>query len=133
VDEVAWYADNSGRQRWDSERIWKKGDQADFLKRLTENGNGMHEVGQKRANGLGLCDMLGNVGEWVNDWWDQSYYRKIPPQDPSGPTRGQLRVLRGGSWKDIPSNVRISDRGGYNPVVRRNYVGFRCVGEGFVP
>src|SRR5208282_5564894 len=53
LDEIAWYADNSGRQRLDSERI-RKEDKASYGKRLIENGNGMHEVGQKRANGLGL-------------------------------------------------------------------------------
>ncbi|MEO1610601.1 MAG: SUMF1/EgtB/PvdO family nonheme iron enzyme [Pseudomonadota bacterium] len=42
--------------------------------------------------------MPGNVWEWVNDWYDPSYYDKGPQIDPQGPSTGQLRVIRGGSW-----------------------------------
>src|SRR5208282_3433062 len=49
LDEIAWYADNSGGRRLDSTKIWNE-DQANYLKRLNENGNGLHDVGQKRAN-----------------------------------------------------------------------------------
>jgi serine/threonine-protein kinase len=57
LDEIAWYADNSGRQRLDSGRIWKEDDN-NYYRRLEENGNGVHEVVQKRANAFGLFDML---------------------------------------------------------------------------
>ena len=65
LDEIAWYADNSGSQHLDSIKIWNEGP-ANYKKRLTENGNGMHEVGQKRANGFGLYRHAGEcvgVGE----------------------------------------------------------------------
>jgi formylglycine-generating enzyme required for sulfatase activity len=132
VDEIAWYADNSGRERLDSIRIFAE-DPANYVKRLSKNGNNMHEVGQKRANGFGLYDMLGNVGEWVNDWYDQSYYQNSPSQDPTGPTSGTERVMRGGSWLVLPRFVRVSLRDSYNPRLRLHIGGFRCRGEVFPP
>jgi len=132
LDGIAWYADNSGQQRLDSDRIWKE-DQPNYGKRLGDNGNGMHEVGQKRANGFGLYDMLGNVFEWVNDWYDQSYYQNSPSQDPIGSTSGTLRVLRGGSWLFGPGDVRVSYRLRYDLGLRGNVNGFRCGGEVFAP
>ncbi len=107
IDEVAWYYNNSGQKTC--------------------------EVGQKRANAFGLYDMLGNVDEWVNDWWDINYYQNSPSQDPSGPTSGGLRVLRGGSWVVFPRSVRVSDRLSGNPVSRFDHFGFRCGGEVFAP
>ena len=107
LDEVAWYSSNSGGQT--------------------------HPVGEKRANGFGLYDMLGNVWEWVNDWCDQNYYQNSPPLDPSGPMSGQQRVLRGGSWGVDPRVVRVSNRGGCNPAGRYDDDGFRCAREVFAP
>ena len=135
LDEIAWYAENSGRQRLDSSRFLKEdftgrtqGDQANYWKRLKENGNGLHEVGLKCANGFGLYDMLGNVCEWVNDWYDEKYYQSSPSMDPTGPTTGKLHLTRGGSWGSIPMYVRVSDRNWW-PISRGNGTGFRCCGE----
>jgi formylglycine-generating enzyme required for sulfatase activity len=133
LDEIAWYADNSGLQRLDSEMMRRKEDQAHFLKYLTENGNGLHVVGQKRANELGLFDMLGNVWEWVIDWWDPSFYQNSPAQDPVGPSSGTERLLRGGSWIGGPRDIRVSLRSRRNPGDRDFDVGFRCGGEMDLP
>jgi formylglycine-generating enzyme required for sulfatase activity len=128
LDKISWYADNSGRKHLHSERIFDD-DQAHYEKRLNENGDSVHEVGQKRANGFGLYDILGNVWEWVNDWYDENYYQKSPSQDPAGPTSGQLRVLRGGSWHSIPRIVRVSTRLRIEPGGRDDNLGFRCGAE----
>jgi formylglycine-generating enzyme required for sulfatase activity len=130
LDEIAWYADNSGRQRLDSTRIWNE-DEANYAKCLRDNGNATHEVAQKRANRFGLYDMLGNVYEWVNDRYDNDYYQNSPSQDPTGPATGEFPVLRGGSWYDNPWFVRVSDRLFYFPGRRIDGFGFRCGGEVF--
>jgi formylglycine-generating enzyme required for sulfatase activity len=127
LDDIAWYADNSGRERLDGVRIWQT-DQADYAKRLNENGNGMHEVAKKRANRFGLYDMLCNVFQWVNDWYDQGCYATGPSQDPPGPASGQLRVLRGGPWGGRSKVVRVSCRDRNRPGERNSAIGFRCVG-----
>jgi len=132
LDDVAWYADNSGRQRLDSAEILKS-DSANYVKRLNDNGNGTHEVAQKRANGFGLYDTLGNAWQWLNDWYDANYYQSSPSSDPPGPSSGQYRVLRGGSWSSHPRIVRVSVRSRYVPGDRVSNDGFRCVGEANIP
>ena len=129
LDEIAWYADNSGRKRLNSDRIIE--DTANYLKRLDENGNGMHEVGQKRANGFGLYDMLGSAFEWVNDWYNENYYKNSPSQDPAGPKSGTQHVQRGGTWCANPMVVRVSDRYPNYPGDTDFNDGFRCGGEVF--
>jgi formylglycine-generating enzyme required for sulfatase activity len=101
------------------------------LKRLNENGNDMHHVGLRRANGFGLYDTLGNVWEWVSDWYSENYYESSPSQDPSGPAREQMRVIRGGSWSDFPWHVRVSERSGVFGAYLDNNLGFRCAREVF--
>ena len=67
-------------------------------------------VGQKQSNNLGLHDMHGSVYEWVEDWYQSSYYAQSPAVDPSGPMSGGGRVARGGSWYDTPAGCRASFR-----------------------
>jgi sulfatase modifying factor 1 len=57
------------------------------------------------ANAFGLFDVIGNVWEWVQDWYDPDYYRTSPLRNPSGPRQGHLRVIRGGSW--LVADVRM--------------------------
>ena len=85
-----------------------------------------HPVGQKQPNNLGLHDTLGNVLEWVHDWYADAYYSVSPPVDPLGPVSGTYRVLRGGSW-NYDSNVgRVSRRDIAVPGVDSDHAGFRA-------
>jgi formylglycine-generating enzyme required for sulfatase activity len=71
---------------------------------------GTKPVGQKAPNGFGLHDMAGNVREWVADYYGSAYYGVSPRADPSGPSTGTDRVLRGGGWIDSTNICRSSCR-----------------------
>jgi serpin B len=80
------------------------------------------------ASWCGALDMAGNVWEWVNDWWSESYYARSPVENPQGPQSGTVRIGRGGSWYDPRWHTRASFRKGLSPSSARiHWVGFRCV------
>jgi formylglycine-generating enzyme required for sulfatase activity/predicted Ser/Thr protein kinase len=82
-------------------------------------------VGSYPANAFGLYDMHGNVAEWCHDFYDAEYYRVSPRTAPKGPSRGDLRVLRGGSWIVGGGNCRSASRDRSAPEAGASFIGFR--------
>ena len=87
VNDVAWYSENSRSQ--------------------------VQKAGAKEPNELGLYDMSGNVGEWVNDWF--GLYEARSQTDPSGPRSGSLRVQRGGAFMTPAASMRSAFRSSGHP------------------
>ncbi len=72
-------------------------------------------------------DLAGNAAEWVADWYDPDAYQNLLEENPQGPAEGELKVARGGSWKNPFSGVRTTNRTANFPEVYSSGVGFRCV------
>ncbi|MDO5770931.1 MAG: formylglycine-generating enzyme family protein [Bacteroidales bacterium] len=97
IGDVAWYDENSS--------------------------SSTHAVAGKSANALGLYDMSGNVWEWCNDW--DGWYSSGAQTDPTGPSSGSARMVRGGCWSDFAASCRVAYRGGVYVTHRFNSVGMR--------
>jgi eukaryotic-like serine/threonine-protein kinase len=78
----------------------------------------------------GALDMAGNAWEWVADWCGEKYSSSSPDKNPTGPSSGTNRVLRGGCWTFEPQFVRASDRNNIVPAYRDDLWGFRCARDG---
>jgi len=98
ADEIAWYTQNSGSTT--------------------------HAVKGKTPNAWGLYDMSGNVREWTWEWYAYSYSASAVT-DPSGPSSGNGRVFRGGSFFGEARNVRVASRFYDTPGDRDSRIGFR--------
>jgi formylglycine-generating enzyme required for sulfatase activity len=100
VGAAAWYNQNSGTTR---------------------------PVGGKQPNAWRLYDMHGNIWQWCADWYRADYYRQSPSDDPTGPSTGSERVVRGGAWYRPVFTSRSAKREPVNPAARSPEYGFRVV------
>jgi formylglycine-generating enzyme required for sulfatase activity len=121
--EAEWEAASGGGK----ETLYPYGDeiertQANFFSSDTT------PVQSYRANHFGLYDMAGNVYNWCQDWYAYNYYdaSMAEPINPQGPHQGVYRVLRGGCWKSLKEDLRVSHRHRNNPGAMNGTYGFRC-------
>ena len=84
-----------------------------------------HPIGQKQPDVFGLYDMRGTMGQWIQDWYGENYYAESPRNNPSGPSGGEYRVIRGSFLILNASAARASHRDGLTPSGRHNHLGFR--------
>ena len=89
----------------------------------SNSGSTTHAVAGKAANAFGMYDMSGNVYEWCNDLYGS--YAAGNATDPTGPSSGSYRVVRGGRWLNYSDYCRSSFRNYFDPDYRFNYFGFR--------
>jgi formylglycine-generating enzyme required for sulfatase activity len=111
--------------------LWSFGDSdaamGDYAWNRDNSGQTTHAVGEKQPNAWGLYDMHGNVAEWCADWYAKHTYSHGDTTDPSGPSAGDSRVLRGGAWGDDSGYLRCAYRNCNGPDGANDGIGLRCV------
>jgi formylglycine-generating enzyme required for sulfatase activity len=113
---------STDRANYDGNYTYGNGNKGEFREKTTP-------VSKFYANAWGMHDMHGNVWEWCSDWYGSMDKDNI--KDPKGPQSGDARVLRGGSWSNVPWNCRAAYRRRNGPGYRYGSYGFRvllCLG-----
>ncbi len=117
-------------------RLWPWGNEPD---QLAFNGGSPRDgfdvtapVGsfKRDVSPLGVADGTGNVMEWVADWYGEAAYRDAADRNPAGPEHGVFRVMRGGGYTSVGTDVRITSRSKMVPDFRDETIGFRCAVSG---
>jgi formylglycine-generating enzyme len=117
-------------------RLWPWGDQEQPSGANWARVQDGHEVSARVGSFpadrslYGVMDGAGNVMEWVADWYEETYYKDSPEQNPPGPDHGTYRVLRGGGYTTTGADVRITSRSKMVPDFRDETIGFRCAISG---
>lgn len=111
---------SGGQINFDGNLPYGLGEKGAFLGRTAKVGSYPDAV-----NAFGLYDMQGNVFQWCDDW--EGEYPKEKAFDPTGPTQGDYRVTRGGSWNYFGNVSRAAMRGRIPPSNRIEWLGFRLV------
>lgn len=105
-------------KKYSKTRFWNKITGADTTNIntfviYTENSEGKTQKPDRvKANPFGLKNMLGNVAEFCSDWYSPDAYKNLQDgaTDPKGPVSGEEHVVRGGSFKSEPEDVRCASR-----------------------
>lgn len=93
---------------------------------LTLNEVGTSDTGKSP---YGVFDLTGNVWEWTADWYANNYYKTSPVDNPTGPSTGDRKVIRGGSWSNSLNDLRVVARDKLSPSYKNMSLGFRCVSD----
>jgi formylglycine-generating enzyme required for sulfatase activity len=126
--EAEW--EYSARAGTSTKYYWGESLDESYLWYKKNSGKQTHPVGKKKPNLFGLYDMIGNIDEWVQDWYEEKYYAKSPSNDPKGFESGGSHLFRGGSWDSIESRSRVSARiglTGFKLDFKAYGIGFRLI------
>ena len=123
--EAEWeYAAKEGNEN--NSFLYAGGNSLASLGHFEGNSSILSSVGTKTPNALGVKDMSGNAWEWVSDWYTSSY-DTLSSQNPQGPSQGDFRVIKGGSFRTADYECRSSAREKAYPESADLDVGFRLV------
>lgn len=122
IDDMAWYTPSTDRNL--------AADATDEYNTVATYGETIHSSCSKAPNSFNLCDMQGNVWEWVWDWYDEEYFSKTHTAvNPLGPDVGKYKVLKGGSWESSKREVYRYFRGYLFPWAEKGDMKYQIQGQ----